>query len=129
MKILLVDHVDGCTPLKPCLSCQAAAFLKGKLAPADFDELVKILQPEVPPGTVPAPLSTLLSALDMPTRASKQLGYCNIRTIGDVLEVSERDLLGTQVPNFGRKSLNDLKQALAQVGHKLGYIPRELQTQ
>lgn len=119
MKILLVDHVEGCTPLKPCISCQAAAFLKEKLQPEDFNRLLKILQPDATPDIERTPLNTPLSALGMPTRASRSLELYDINTIGDVLNKSERELLRT--PNFGRKSLNDLKEALAKVGYRLGY--------
>jgi hypothetical protein len=49
-----------------------------------------------------------------------------IRTIGNVVRKMERELL--IVPNFGRKSLNELKEALAEKGLHLGMTEEECAT-
>jgi len=55
-------------------------------------------------------------------RAFGALGQClkndNIVYIGDLVQKSESDMLRT--PNFGRKSLNEIKEVLAQMGLHLG---------
>ena len=48
--------------------------------------------------------------LEITTRVSTAMVQENIRTIGEVIERTEGEWLRT--PNFGRKSLNDLKAAL-----------------
>ncbi len=42
----------------------------------------------------------------------------NIRYVGDLVQKTEAEMLRT--PNFGRKSLNEIKEVLAQMGLHLG---------
>jgi len=44
--------------------------------------------------------------------------YQPIEYVGDLIQKSEADMLGT--PNFGRKSLNEVKGVLAEMGLKIG---------
>jgi len=53
--ILINEHSEDCTPLVPCGSCQIVAWLKLKLTPQDFNDLVE-----------------LMGALDQPKRARKR---------------------------------------------------------
>jgi DNA-directed RNA polymerase subunit alpha len=56
--------------------------------------------------------------LELSVRSANCLKNDNIVYIGDLVQKSESDMLRT--PNFGRKSLNEIKEVLAQMGLHLG---------
>jgi DNA-directed RNA polymerase subunit alpha len=56
--------------------------------------------------------------LELSVRSANCLKNDNIIYIGDLVQKSEADMLRT--PNFGRKSLNEIKEVLSQMGLALG---------
>ncbi len=56
--------------------------------------------------------------LELSVRSANCLKNDNITYIGDLIQKSEAEMLRT--PNFGRKSLNEIKEVLAQMGLHLG---------
>jgi len=56
--------------------------------------------------------------LELSVRSANCLKNENIVYIGDLVQKTEAEMLRT--PNFGRKSLNEIKEVLAQMGLKLG---------
>ncbi len=56
--------------------------------------------------------------LELSVRSANCLKNDNIVYIGDLVQKSEADMLRT--PNFGRKSLNEIKEVLTQMGLHLG---------
>lgn len=56
--------------------------------------------------------------LELSVRSANCLKNDNIIYIGDLVQKSESDMLRT--PNFGRKSLNEIKEVLSQMGLHLG---------
>ncbi len=56
--------------------------------------------------------------LELSVRSANCLKNDNIIYIGDLVQKSESEMLRT--PNFGRKSLNEIKEVLAQMGLHLG---------
>ncbi len=56
--------------------------------------------------------------LELSVRSANCLKNDNIVYIGDLIQKTEGEMLRT--PNFGRKSLNEIKEVLAQVGLHLG---------
>ncbi len=56
--------------------------------------------------------------LELSVRSANCLKNDNIIYIGDLVQHSESEMLRT--PNFGRKSLNEIKEVLAQMGLQLG---------
>ena len=56
--------------------------------------------------------------LELSVRSANCLKNDNIIYIGDLVQKSEADMLRT--PNFGRKSLNEIKEVLTQMGLQLG---------
>ncbi len=56
--------------------------------------------------------------LELSVRSANCLKNANIRLIGDLVQRSEAEMLKTQ--NFGRKSLNEIKDILAEMGLGLG---------
>jgi DNA-directed RNA polymerase subunit alpha len=56
--------------------------------------------------------------LELSVRSANCLKNDNIVYIGDLVQKSESDMLRT--PNFGRKSLNEIKEVLTTMGLHLG---------
>ena len=56
--------------------------------------------------------------LELSVRSANCLKNDNIIYIGDLVQKTEAEMLRT--PNFGRKSLNEIKEVLAQMGLHLG---------
>ncbi len=65
--------------------------------------------------------------LELSVRASNCLKTANIRTIADLVQRTEAELLKTK--NFGKKSLNEIKTILSEMGLRLGMQldPEELE--
>jgi len=65
--------------------------------------------------------------LELSVRASNCLKTANIRTIADLVQKTEAELLKTK--NFGKKSLNEIKTILGEMGLSLGMRldPQELE--
>jgi len=68
--------------------------------------------------------------LELSVRSANCLKNANIRYIGDLVQKTEADMLKTK--NFGRKSLNEIKEILEEMGLSLGmklenWPPPELQ--
>jgi DNA-directed RNA polymerase subunit alpha len=59
-----------------------------------------------------------ISELELSVRAANCLRNANIRTIADLVQKTEAEMLKTK--NFGRKSLNEIKQILSEMGLSLG---------
>lgn len=59
-----------------------------------------------------------IDELELSVRSSNCLNNANIRTIGELVQKTEAELLKTR--NFGKKSLNEIKSILAEMGLSLG---------
>ncbi len=59
-----------------------------------------------------------IEELELSVRSANCLKNENVVYIGDLIQKTEAEMLRT--PNFGRKSLNEIKEVLAQVGLRLG---------
>ncbi|HUL30100.1 MAG TPA: DNA-directed RNA polymerase subunit alpha [Thermodesulfobacteriota bacterium] len=56
--------------------------------------------------------------LELSVRSANCLKHANIKLIGDLVQKTEAEILATK--NFGRKSLNEIKEILADMGLNLG---------
>ncbi|MFZ3034165.1 MAG: DNA-directed RNA polymerase subunit alpha, partial [Parvibaculum sp.] len=65
-----------------------------------------------------AALLKKVDELELSVRSANCLKNDNIVYIGDLIQKTESEMLRT--PNFGRKSLNEIKEVLAQMGLHLG---------
>ncbi len=63
-------------------------------------------------------LGRSVDELELSVRAYNCLKNANIRTIGELVQRTEQDMLRTK--NFGRKSLNEIKELLGRMGLQLG---------
>lgn len=101
----------------------AAKILKGQLA--IFINFEETAEEELPPEEEEAekPNENLYRAVDeleLSVRSANCLQNANIKYIGELAQRSETEMLKTK--NFGRKSLNEIKDILAGMGLSLGMI-------
>ena len=75
-------------------------------------------QPEVPDLAFNPALLKKVDELELSVRSANCLKNDNIVYIGDLIQKTEAEMLRT--PNFGRKSLNEIKEVLASMGLHLG---------
>jgi DNA-directed RNA polymerase subunit alpha len=59
-----------------------------------------------------------VNELELSVRAANCLKNANIKTIADLVQRTEAEMLKTK--NFGRKSLNEIKEILTEMGLSLG---------
>jgi DNA-directed RNA polymerase subunit alpha len=98
----------------------AAKILKEQLTIfITFEEPEEVLQPV---AEQPEPLNPNLfksvDELELSVRSANCLQNANIRFIGELVQRTESEMLKTK--NFGRKSLNEIKETLASMGLTLG---------
>jgi DNA-directed RNA polymerase subunit alpha len=98
----------------------AAKILKEQLTIfVTFEEAEEVLQPSAEePETLNPNLFKSVDELELSVRSANCLQNANIRFIGELVQRSESEMLKTK--NFGRKSLNEIKETLASMGLTLG---------
>jgi DNA-directed RNA polymerase subunit alpha len=85
----------------------------------NFDEPTKEKSEDSTPELAFNPaLLKKVDELELSVRSANCLKNDNIVYIGDLIQKTEAEMLRT--PNFGRKSLNEIKEVLAQMGLHLG---------
>jgi DNA-directed RNA polymerase subunit alpha len=97
-----------------------AKILKEQLAIfINFEEPEEVMAPvaEEPEPLNPA-LFKSVDELELSVRSANCLQNANIRFIGELVQRTESEMLKTK--NFGRKSLNEIKETLASMGLSLG---------
>jgi DNA-directed RNA polymerase subunit alpha len=72
---------------------------------------------EQPDPHSPDPLRRPIAALDLSVRSRRIIDLLKIRTVGDLADKTQAELL--TCPNFGQTSLNEIKTKLADVGASL----------
>lgn len=64
-----------------------------------------------------------VNELELSVRSMNALKYQNILYVEDLVEKTEGELL--RQPNFGRKSLNEIREALKMTGSRLGTVTKD----
>ena len=64
-------------------------------------------------------LNRRVDELELSVRSANCLQNANIRYIGELVQKTEMEMLRTK--NFGRKSLNEIKEILTEMGLGLGF--------
>lgn len=82
---------------------------------SDEPEVIELSEPEV---RVNENLNRRVEELELSVRSANCLQNANIRYIGELVQRSEPEMLRTK--NFGRKSLNEIKEILTEMGLGLG---------
>ena len=99
----------------------AAKILKEQLSVfINFDEGEAVSRaPEIPEAVkLNENLFKSVDELELSVRSANCLKNADIRYIGDLVQKTETEMLKTK--NFGRKSLNEIKEILAEMGLSLG---------
>jgi DNA-directed RNA polymerase subunit alpha len=98
----------------------AAKIIKEQLAIfINFEEPIEVPAPRAEEPPAPNPnLFKSVDELELSVRSANCLQNANIRYIGELVQRSEAEMLKTK--NFGRKSLNEIKEILGSMGLELG---------
>jgi DNA-directed RNA polymerase subunit alpha len=87
----------------------------------NFEEEPEVIEEAAPmkaPTVVNENLDRSVDELELSVRSYNCLKNANIKTIRDLVQRSEPEMLKTK--NFGRKSLNEIKDILTSMGLALG---------
>jgi DNA-directed RNA polymerase subunit alpha len=119
-KLIMEVWTDGSIKPQDAVG-HAAKILKDHLTLfINFDESA-LPTPEMPsaqPSDFNRHLLRSVNELELSVRAANCLKNASIRTIADLVQRSEAEMLKTK--NFGRKSLNEIKEILSEMGLSLG---------
>ena len=118
-KLTLTVETDGAVTPDDAVA-YAARILQDQLSIfVNFDEPVKEEpQEEIAELAFNPALLKKVDELELSVRSANCLKNDNIVYIGDLIQKTESEMLRT--PNFGRKSLNEIKEVLAGMGLHLG---------
>lgn len=118
-KLILDIETDGSVRPDDAVAL-AARILQDQLSIfVNFEEPSKpVVEERQPELEFNAALLKKVDELELSVRSANCLKNDNIVYIGDLIQKSEAEMLRT--PNFGRKSLNEIKEVLAGMGLHLG---------
>ncbi|MGA1801554.1 DNA-directed RNA polymerase subunit alpha [Rhizobium sp. HT1-10] len=118
-KLLMAIETDGSISGEDAVAF-AARILQDQLGVfVNFDEPQKDVEEEAVTELAFNPaLLKKVDELELSVRSANCLKNDNIVYIGDLIQKTEAEMLRT--PNFGRKSLNEIKEVLASMGLHLG---------
>ncbi|MCR4282530.1 MAG: DNA-directed RNA polymerase subunit alpha, partial [Bauldia sp.] len=118
-KLTLSVETDGSIRAEDAVA-YAARILQDQLSIfVNFEEPVKVTaEIQIPELAFNPALLKKVDELELSVRSANCLKNDNIVYIGDLIQKTEAEMLRT--PNFGRKSLNEIKEVLAQMGLHLG---------
>src|SRR5262245_15031590 len=119
-KLTLEVWTDGSVSPEDAVAF-AAKIIKDQLS--IFINFEDEIEPELPPPPEPEPafnenLLRTVDELELSVRSANCLANANIKYIGDLVQKTESEMLKTK--NFGRKSLKEIKEILAEMGLSLG---------
>ena len=119
-KLTLEVWTDGSVTPQDAVA-YAAKIIKEQLTVfINFDETEEPLPTEAPKeeAKLNENLFRSVDELELSVRSANCLQQANIKTIGDLVQRTEAEMLKTK--NFGRKSLKEIKEILAEMGLSLG---------
>ncbi|MCI0525916.1 MAG: DNA-directed RNA polymerase subunit alpha, partial [Nitrospira sp.] len=119
-KLIMEVVTDGSVKPDEALAF-AAKILKDHLSIfITFDEKDEVHEPVIEEKQKEFNKNLLRSVneLELSVRAANCLKNANIKTIADLVQRTEAEMLKTK--NFGRKSLNEIKEILSEMGLSLG---------
>jgi DNA-directed RNA polymerase subunit alpha len=119
-KLTLDVWTNGCINPQDAIG-YAAKLVKDHMAIfINFEEQPEAREEKAERGTDAANenLSKSVEELELSVRSYNCLKNANIKTIGELVQKSESEMLKTK--NFGRKSLNEIKEILSGMGLSLG---------
>jgi len=119
-KLALEVHTNGSVTPEDAVALAARILQEQLRLFVNFDEPEAAQAEEEVQDELPFNKNLLrkVDELELSVRSANCLKNDNIIYIGDLVQKSEADMLRT--PNFGRKSLNEIKEVLSQMGLHLG---------
>jgi DNA-directed RNA polymerase subunit alpha len=120
-KLILDIWTDGSISPEDAMSA-AALIVRGHLDifinVKDMEEAITRPVSEESITEINKNLLRSVNELELSVRAANCLKNANIKTIADLVQKTEADMLRTK--NFGKKSLNEIKEILQEMGLSLG---------
>jgi DNA-directed RNA polymerase subunit alpha len=118
-KLLLTVETNGAVSPEDAVALSARVLQDQLQLFINFDEPQQLHAAE-PEDDLPFNRNLLrkVDELELSVRSANCLKNDNIVYIGDLVQKSEQEMLRT--PNFGRKSLNEIKEVLSSMGLSLG---------
>ena len=119
-KLVLEVWTDGSIEPRVAVA-QAASILYDQISLFVGDGLVEVKKEVVREEKIDKGNDTLFKRMDeieLSVRSANCLENANIKYIGELVQKSEGELLRTK--NFGRKSLNEIKEVITKMGLSLG---------
>jgi len=119
-KLIMSIDTDGSIAPEDALAVSARVLQDQLQLFINFEEPRPVQQQEQEVGELPFNRNLLrkVDELELSVRSANCLKNDNIVYIGDLVQKTEGEMLRT--PNFGRKSLNEIKEVLQQMGLSLG---------
>ena len=118
-KLTLEVWTDGTVEPADAVAFAAKIVMEHLTIFINFDEPEETVEPQL---DEPEPLNPNLfrpvDELELSVRSANCLQNANIRFIGELVQRTEAEMLKTK--NFGRKSLNEIKETLAEMSLSLG---------
>ena len=125
-KLNLEIWTDATITAKEAVTRAAAILLQQLELFTEFDENYVEPEPEIDEAKLRRNryLAKPVSELELSVRASNCLETANIKTIRELVTKEEKDML--EYKNFGRTSLNEIKEQLDNMGLTLGMDPDDM---
>ncbi len=117
-KLIMEVETDGSLTPQDAISAAAAMFQEQLNVFVDFDVVEVADESEDAGDNVADLLSQPIDHLDLSVRSMNCLKSDNVFYVGDLVQRTEQEMLRT--PNFGRKSLTEIKVVLESMGLALG---------
>jgi len=117
-KLIMEVDTDGSITPQDAISLAAAMFQQQLNVFVDFDVVEVAFDEEDDGDNVADLLSQPIDHLDLSVRSMNCLKSDNVFYVGDLVQRTEQEMLRT--PNFGRKSLTEIKVVLESMGLALG---------
>jgi DNA-directed RNA polymerase subunit alpha len=118
-KLTMHIETDGAVTPEDAVALSARILQDQLTIFVNFEEPERVETTEKDPDLeFNAALLKRVEELELSVRSANCLKNDNIIYIGDLIQKSENEMLRT--PNFGRKSLNEIKEVLASMGLHLG---------
>jgi len=119
-KLSLEIWTDGSVKPQDAIAFAAKIIKEQVNTFINFDETEEPIVEEAPKAEpkMNENLFKSVDLLELSVRSANCLQQANIKTIGDLVQKTEAEMLKTK--NFGRKSLKEIKEILAEMGLSLG---------
>jgi DNA-directed RNA polymerase subunit alpha len=117
-KLIMEVETNGAVTPEEAVN-DAARIIEQQLAVfCDFSAIVEVEVEDEGDDGLEELLSQPIEHLDLSVRSMNCLKSDDVFRVGDLVQRSEQEMLRT--PNFGRKSLNEIKEVLINMGLELG---------